>query len=112
MIGKFLRYIEFEKRYSEHTLISYRTDLSQFSTYILEQFEETSPEKASFGLIRSWIVSLVEKETSPKSINRKVACLKSFYKFLLRSKVITKDPTLKLKAPKVKMRCGCRSGCS
>ena len=102
MIEKFVRYIEFEKRYSTHTLSSYKTDLNQFETYLLSQYELKDPSKASFLMLRSWIVSLVEEQRSPKTINRKIACLKSYYKFLLRNKIVLKDPTLKLKNPKMK----------
>ena len=102
MIEKFLRYIQFEKRYSPHTLTSYKTDLFQFQLYLEKEYELSDSSMASFLMIRSWIVSLVDEQISPKSINRKNNILKSDYKFLLRNEVIQKDPTLKLKNPKVK----------
>lgn len=102
MVEDFLKYIEFEKRYSKHTLISYQNDLQQFSSFLIAEFQLNQPEEASYSILRSWIVSLAENKITPKSINRKIACLRSYYKYLLRSGKIAKDPTLKIKAPKVK----------
>lgn len=101
MIDSFLQYIQYEKRCSPHTLISYRTDLQQFKDYLISSYECLEPENASFLMVRSWIVSLVEDKKSPASINRKIATLRTFYKFLLRRGVITTDPMLKVKALKV-----------
>lgn len=100
MIDSFVRYIAYEKRYSQHTITSYLTDLNQFSDFLESNYEEELP-KASYPMIRDWIVSLVEANT-PKTINRKIATLRSFYKYLMRKGVIEKDPTTKIKAPKVK----------
>jgi integrase/recombinase XerC len=102
MVADFLKFIEFEKRYSKHTLISYQTDLNQYSLFLEEEFSLDNPENVTYSIIRSWIVKLAENNITAKSINRKIASLRSYYKFLLRSGKISKDPTLKLKAPKVK----------
>ncbi len=102
MIDSFLKYLEFEKRVSRHTLLAYKTDLQQFSAFILDTFAESKPEVADYGMIRSWIISLVESEIEALSVNRKIACLRSFYKFLLRQEFISKDPMLKIKGLKTK----------
>lgn len=102
MVNAFLSYIEFEKRYSKHTLISYKNDLDQFCTYLNSSYQSNDPALANYNLIRSWILTLVENQISAKSINRKIACLRSYYKFLLKKGIIENDPTLKIKAPKVK----------
>lgn len=102
MIRSFLRYIEFEKRYSKHTLTSYQNDLEQFEKFLQKEFEQ-KPEEANHAMIRSWIVSLIDQEIQPRSVNRKITSLKSFYKFLLKREHIEKDPTWKLhvlKTPK------------
>ena len=93
MIEPFLEYLAFEKRSSEHTVISYRTDLDQFRKYLLFQYELDKPETASSVMLRSWIVSLMEEKLNPTSINRKMASLRSYYSFLRRRKFITKDPS-------------------
>jgi len=102
MVNEFLTYLSFEKRYSKHTTVSYKNDLSNLSDYLLKTYELTTPEYATYPMLRSWIVTLVDQEMVPKSINRKIACLRSFYHFLQKKELITKDPTLKIRALKVK----------
>jgi integrase/recombinase XerC len=103
MVERFLKYLQYEKRYSAHTLLAYSTDLRQFSDFIKAEFEEL-PENASYGIIRSWVISLSEAGTDARSINRKIACLRSYYKFLVRQEIITKDPTVRIKILKVKKK--------
>jgi integrase/recombinase XerC len=102
MIDSFLKYLEFEKRVSRHTLLAYKTDLQQFSVFVSDTFAEVRPEAADYNMIRSWIIDLVESKIEALSVNRKIACLRSFYKFLLRQEVISKDPMLKIRALKTK----------
>ena len=102
MIDSFLKYLEFEKRVSRHTILAYKTDLQQFSAFILNTFTEPKAEAADYGMIRSWIINLVESKIEALSINRKIACLRSFYKFLLRQEFISKDPMLKIRGLKTK----------
>ncbi|CAN5146226.1 tyrosine recombinase XerC [soil metagenome] len=102
MIDAFVRYLKFEKRYSSHTLIAYQADLVKFHKHLLEINLKNSIEEADFRDIRSWIVSLAEEKLEPKSINRKIATLRSFFKFLLSRELILSDPTQKLKILKTK----------
>lgn len=102
MVNAFLTYLSVEKRYSKHTTVSYRNDLSNLSDYLLTTYEFSTPEFATYPMLRSWIVNLVDQEMMPKTINRKIACLRSFYHFLQKKECITKDPTLKIRALKVK----------
>lgn len=97
----FFKYLRYEKRYSPHTLLSYQTDLGQFSAYLLHTYQITDPAEADHAIIRSWVVSLVQKNLDARTVNRKIACLRSYYKFLLRNHQITQNPTLRLKPPKV-----------
>lgn len=102
MRENFLKYLQYEKRCSHHTVLSYENDLNQFSEFLDTHFG-ISTEAASHASIRAWIVNLVDKQLEPVSVNRKLACLRSYYKYLLRRGMITKDPTLKirvLKSPK------------
>lgn len=99
----FLKYLRFEKRNSAHTLTSYSTDLSQFQEFLFKSYELKNPEEALHVMIRSWLIDLTETKLDPSSINRKIACLRSFYKFLMREQRIKKNPMLKvriLKTPK------------
>lgn len=102
MTKSFLRYLQFEKRYSEHTLHAYATDLGQFSAFLTQ--EKVSIEKATYQDIRLWIISLVEDGVDPASINRKMASLRSFYKFLLKKGDISIDPSSRLQALKTAKR--------
>jgi len=96
----FFKYLQFEKRFSPHTLLSYQTDLGQFTEYLATTYQITDPAEADHPIIRSWIVSLVQKELDARTVNRKIACLRSYYKFLLRENRISKNPTLRIKPPK------------
>ncbi len=103
MIPKYLDYLKFEKRSSEHTVKSYSTDLEQFRKYLVFQFETEQPELAKAVMLRSWVVSLMEGGISPISVNRKIASLRAFYSFLRKRKFILEDPSkilVALKAPK------------
>jgi integrase/recombinase XerC len=85
-------------------VLSYQTDLHQFSIFLKQAYSEKKPELANYGMIRSWIVQLVESGRNPSSINRKIACLRSFYKFLRKRDIITKDPMVKIRVLKTKKR--------
>lgn len=100
MLTHFLEYIKFEKRYSEHTLTSYTNDLTQFEKY-LSGISGRSIENATYPDIRAWMIHLSKQQTAASSIARKMACLRSFYKYLLREEAITEDPTLRLRPPKM-----------
>ena len=100
---KFLNYLRYEKRSGEHTRTSYRTDLAQFQEYLQHIYEVSDPCEAAHSMIRSWLISLSEAGIGPSSINRKIACLRSLYKFLMREGLVSKNPTVKvrvLKTPK------------
>lgn len=100
MVESFLKYLQFEKRYSPKTVISYETDLTQFEQFLTEQYDGIKAEEANYGLARSWIVQLVEQKLGATSINRKIACLRSYYKFLMRQGLIEIDPMQKIKVLK------------
>jgi integrase/recombinase XerC len=101
MINSFLNYIQYEKRYGTNTLNAYQNDLKQFESFLLEVYEILKPEEATFPIIRSWVVSLTEQTLEARSINRKIATLKSFYKFLLKKDIIQKNPVVHIKPLKV-----------
>jgi integrase/recombinase XerC len=99
-IRKFIRYIESEKRLSQHTVTSYKTDLNQFFSYLNDYSSIESVEDISFKLIRNWITFLFESGLTSRTINRKISSLKSFFKFLEISDLISFNPTLKIISPK------------
>ncbi len=103
MIDSFLNFLQFEKRFSPHTVTSYKNDLSQFEGYLQEQYEE-HVQSASYSMVRSWIVQLVDKNLDALSVNRKIASLRSYYKFLMRQGLIEKDPMMKIKVLKTRKK--------
>lgn len=99
-VKKFLNYLKFEKRYSDHTLVAYKTDLNQFISFILLEFEIENLKEVSHSIIRSWIANLLDSGISSRSVNRKITTLKSLFKFLLMEDFITENPTQKIVSPK------------
>lgn len=96
-------YLELEKKYSPHTVLAYLKDIDFFEAFLKTEFDQDSLFEVNYSQIRSWIVSLADAEVSNNSINRKMSSLKSFYKFLLKTKQIVASPLLKhksLKTPK------------
>jgi integrase/recombinase XerC len=104
MVEKFLAYLQYEKRFSPHTLSAYTVDLSQFSEYIQETHSLTSHKEVGHLHIRSWVVELMDSNVTPRSINRKLSCLKSYFKFLRSRGLVENNPMLKVVAPKVGKR--------
>ncbi len=96
----FFKYLQYEKRYSPHTLTSYHTDLGQFGRYLADVYQITDAAEASHTIIRSWLLTLVQQNIKPRSINRKIACLRSYYRFLLAQQRIQANPMLRIKPPK------------
>ncbi len=80
-INKFIDYLKHEKNYSSHTISAYHTDLKGLQDFLQEEYEVIVKE-ATYPLIRSWITNLMDEELSARSINRKVASLKAYYKYL------------------------------
>ncbi len=97
---KYIDYLQFEKRYSAHTILAYHTDLDDFSDFLLMQYSISDLTKADHTLIRSWLISLIERKISTRSVNRKISTLKSFYRFCLRQGLLQTNPLLKVVAPR------------
>lgn len=106
LFKQFIDYLSKEKRYSLHTVTAYRGDLLQFENYLMTNFDLdlNRPVKISHSFIRSWIVDLMEQGTSPRSINRKLSTLKSYFKYLLRNNVVHNSPLQKITALRVSKR--------
>ncbi|MCX6230597.1 MAG: tyrosine-type recombinase/integrase [Bacteroidetes bacterium] len=97
---QFLQYIKYEKRYSPNTCIAYEHDLKQFFEFIQTNYSTKEITEINHQMMRAWLSSLMEAGVQARSINRKITTLKSFYKFLLREKHITTNPTTKIISPK------------
>lgn len=88
----FLKYIKYEKRYSIHTLTAYENDLKQFKSFLATEFEVDNLHETMHTMVRSWIIFMMEEGITTKSINRKIACLKSYFKHELRENKISSNP--------------------
>jgi integrase/recombinase XerC len=102
MTDSFLKYLQFEKRVSTHTVLAYQKDLEQFQAFLTQSCEGTEAGAAEYSMIRMWIVALVESGLQPRSINRKIACLRSYFKYLLRRESIANDPMIKIRILKTR----------
>ncbi|MCB0425011.1 MAG: tyrosine-type recombinase/integrase [Mangrovimonas sp.] len=100
-IREFLDYLQFEKKYSIHTIEAYEKDILDFSGFAQASFELEDINQVNYAIIRSWIVSLVEANISNRSINRKLSSLNTYYKFLQKIEAIETNPLAQHKALKV-----------
>lgn len=103
-IDQFLKYLSYEKRYSDHTVISYKNDLNQFFTFITAHLSISDVSLVDHTHVRSWIVYLMQDNYASKTVNRKVSTVKSFFKFLKKIGSIKSNPTSKVSAPKLGKR--------
>lgn len=101
LLKNYVSYLTNEKRYSQHTIKSYLTDLNQYFDFLNTQFE-VSPVDANYQIIRSFIVKLVESGLTGKSVNRKISTLKGYYKYLIKEGEIETNPLTKISGPKIK----------
>lgn len=95
-IKDFLEFIKIERGYSDNTLHSYQKDLSQFNKYLKIE----NPKAVDQAAIKSFMEHLHDEGFSVASIERKLACLKSFFRYLLREEIIQSDPTGDTSFPK------------
>lgn len=103
-IQTFLDHLKYQKRYSQHTIISYQNDLSAFFHYIAEHYGELPLKKITPAIVRTWLASLKQHEIASKSINRKISALKSFFKYQLRAQAINVSPMTSIVSLKVSKR--------
>jgi len=103
-IQEFLNYLKFERRYSVHTLEAYQLDLEQFFQFLVSQFDAPGITVISASMVRSWLAEMKSDQISSRSINRKISSLKSFFKYLLKTEVITATPMTAVVSPKTQKR--------
>lgn len=103
-VKTFIQFLKYEKRYSQHTIISYENDLQQFQRYLQTHYELENILEAHFSFIRSWIVHMIQNKVTAKTVNRKISSLRSFYKFHKKRRTISTNPMQKIIAPKVSKR--------
>jgi len=102
MVNEFLQYLQYEKNYSSHTVLSYQTDLLQLCQFLQTDPTQFSPKTISSQHIQQWALSLMSAEISARTLSRKISTLKSFWHFLLTRGHANTNPTLKIILPKTK----------
>ncbi len=103
-IQPFSDHLKYQKRYSQHTILSYQNDLTSFFDFITIKYDCLSLPDITAGLIRTWLASLKEQKITSKSINRKISTLRSFFKYQLRIQAITVSPMATIVSLKVSKR--------
>ncbi|OFX67251.1 MAG: integrase [Bacteroidetes bacterium GWE2_29_8] len=104
IVDNFLQYLLVEKRYSINTIDAYRNDLMQFVKYSEIQYNLNNINEANHLIIRSWLASLIEKGEYATTVKRKISSLKTFFKYLLKNKMIDINPMVKIISPKAPKR--------
>lgn len=99
----FIQYLEVEKRFSQHTVKAYQLDLSEFKAFS-EITIDSEWLEVDHQLIRAWMVDLLEKKLTNKTVNRKISTLRSFFKWLKNAGYSEINPVLKVKPPKIEKR--------
>ncbi|MCK0158872.1 tyrosine-type recombinase/integrase [Cellulophaga sp. F20128] len=100
-VEAFVSYLSLEKNYSKHTVLAYEKDVLLFVDFCQKNYEVKEIDTVGYGLLRSWIVALVAEKLSNRSINRKTASLKAYYRFLQKIGKIEANPLAKHKALKI-----------
>lgn len=100
LLQAFLNYLALEKNYSKHTLTAYKKDIAEFAMFLTDEFDGMPIHEVHYVQIRRWIIDLSSQKLSNLTINRKVASLKAFYLFLLKTKTIKVSPLAKHQALK------------
>ncbi len=100
----FLNYLQYEKRSSANTVEAYRNDLEQFSEFLKNVYDQEDLLAVGAGEIRMWMVQMMEAGLTARSVNRKVSTLRAFYRYHLKMKHITVNPTEAVVGPKIAKR--------
>ena len=101
MIQHFLDYIAIERKYSQRTVEAYHDDLRDFCRFMGWEIEDFDPKQVDETDVKAWMLDMLEEQhQAPRSVKRKLSALRSFYKFLLRQKLVTKDVTARVIPPK------------
>ena len=101
MIQHFLDYIAIERKYSQRTVEAYHDDLRDFCRFVGWEIEEFKPEEVDEADVKAWMLDMIETQhQSPRSVKRRLSALRSFYKFLLRQKKVSRDITARIIPPK------------
>ena len=100
MINEFLQYLQYEKNYSSHTVLSYHNDLIQFCDFMRQKPEEFRADAVESTHLQQWVLLLMSEGLKAASVSRKISTLKSFWRFLLRRGYAVSNPVSGVLLPK------------
>lgn len=104
LLQRFIEHLTYEQRSSPHTVLAYRRDLEQLGAFLKEKKGKTDPELADERIVRAWMMSLMEAGASPRTVNRKLSSVRTFFRFARRTGLVVADPTALLEPPKTPKR--------
>lgn len=99
-IKSFVDYLRYERNLSEHTIVGYEADLKEFERFYLGLDSELDWNSIDADVVRQWEVSIMERGNKASSVGRRLSALRTFYRFLMKRKMVTKDPAHLVRAPK------------
>jgi integrase/recombinase XerC len=101
---QFIRYMQTEKRSSEHTLRAYKNDISDFFECVFDKDTTVDINEINTQIVRRWVSEMIKNGLNPRSVNRKTAALNSFFRYLMRKKTISCNPATGITKPKISKR--------
>jgi integrase/recombinase XerC len=102
LVDDFIKYVRYEKNYSTHTVLAYTNDLRQFLEYVESHSGEVNLSKVTAEVVRAWMVDRMDEGLAPRSMRRKLSCLKAYWRFLRKNGVVDTNPLLGVVAPKLR----------
>ncbi|HKK82347.1 MAG TPA: tyrosine recombinase XerC [Prolixibacteraceae bacterium] len=101
LVADYIKYLQYEKRCSKHTLVAYKKDLDQFIQYMNDVVGDFNVKAITSKHIRGWVMALMDQGVNPRSVGRKISTLKSFFRYLMREDVVPNNPAQLVNTPKV-----------
>ncbi len=100
----FIHYLQYEKRFSAHTVVAYKKDLNQFVEFFTSRIGDFDIMAVHERVVRDWVLQLMEEGIAPRSVHRKISTLKSFFRYLVKMGVLESFPIGKITLPKVRKK--------
>jgi integrase/recombinase XerC len=101
MLQNFESYLQYEKRYSIHTVKAYVTDLQQLGSWLLETYDIKDVSNADYQHLRSWLAELFEQGNEARTLHRKISAVRAYFRYLRKFHNLEVDPTKKISVPKI-----------
>ncbi|MFA5574774.1 MAG: tyrosine-type recombinase/integrase [Brumimicrobium sp.] len=103
MIERFIKYLDSERRFSQHTVKAYEKDVNVFLEFAAIE-DEVALNEVTYHIVRAWIVELINSGHSNRTVNRKLSSLRTFFKWAIRSEIIKNDPMVRIRGPRQEKR--------